>query len=115
MINIQKFVKSVGFAFEGIISLIKSENNARIHLIATFFVVGLGLLLNISQTDWAWILLAIALVWICEAFNTALEAMVDLASPEIHPLAKKIKDLSAAAVLIAAGFAFFVGLKVFLF
>lgn len=115
MIDIQKFVRSLGFAYEGFLSLIKSENNARIHFVATVCVIVTGMLFNISAFEWFWIALAIALVWICEAFNTALETMVDLVSPEKNPLAKKIKDVSAAAVLFASIFALFVAVKVFIF
>lgn len=114
MIDIQKFIKSLGYSFEGFVSLIKSENNARIHFVATICVIITGVLFNISDFEWYWIGFAIALVWICEAFNSALETMVDLVSPEKNPLAKKIKDISAAAVLFASIFALFVALKVFL-
>lgn len=113
MIDIQKFIRSVGFALEGIVTLIKSENNARIHLLASILVISAGFYFNISSSDWNWIILAISLVWVSEAFNTAIETLVDLASPEIHPLAKKVKDIAAAGVLIAAAFAVFVALKVF--
>jgi diacylglycerol kinase len=115
MINIPKFIKSIGFALEGIFTLIKSENNARIHLLATLLVILTGFYFKITSLDWYWIILAIAMVWICEAFNTALESLVDLVSPEKHPLAKKVKDLAAAGVLIAAIFAVIVAAKVFLF
>jgi diacylglycerol kinase len=114
MINIPKFIKSVGFALEGIIALVKSENNARIHLLATILVVFSGLFFQISSADWLWLGLAIALVWMAEAFNTAIEALVDLASPQINPLAKKAKDIAAAGVLFAALFAVYIAIKVFL-
>jgi diacylglycerol kinase len=113
MIDIQKFVRSLSFAYEGFLSLIKSENNARIHLVATICVIVTGALFNISAFEWFWI--GLAMVWICEAFNTALETMVDLVSPEKNPLAKNIKDISAAAVLFASIFAVFVAVKVFVF
>ncbi len=115
MINIPKFIKSVGFALEGIFSLIKSENNARIHLLASVLVILAGFYFNISSSDWLWICLAIALVWIAEAFNTAIETLADTVSKEIDPNIKKVKDIAAAGVLFAAGFAVFVALKVFVF
>ena len=62
--------------------------------------------------DWAILLLTIALVWVAEFVNTAVEALVDLLSPEIHPLAKAAKDIAAASVLIAALAALVVGLLV---
>jgi diacylglycerol kinase len=113
MIDIQKFIRSIGFALEGIVSLIKSENNARIHLLATFFVIIVGFFFQINSNDWLWIGLAITLVWLAEAFNTALETLADFVSPEKQLLIKKVKDIAAAGVLIAAGFALFVALKVF--
>lgn len=62
--------------------------------------------------DWAVLLLTIALVWTAEFINTALEAVVDLASPQHHPLAKVGKDVGAAAVLIAALTSILVGLLI---
>ncbi len=115
MINLPKFIKSVGFAFEGFVALIKSENNARIHLTATILVVFAGFYFEISSTDWNLICLSIILVWICEAFNTSIEKLVDLVSPDFHPLAKKAKDIAAAGVLFAACFAVIVAVKVFVF
>lgn len=109
MINIPKFIRSVGFALEGLKALVVGENNARIHTLATLVVLCVGIWLKLETTDWLWIAAAIALVWILEAINTAIEAVVDLASPEIHPLAKKAKDIMAAAVLIGAVFAIIVG------
>lgn len=115
MIDIQKFIRSVHFAITGIFTLIKSENNARIHLLATFIVLLASFYFGISSADWNWIILAISLVWITEAINTAIESVVDLVSPEIHPLAKKAKDFAAAGVLFAALFAVYIAIKVFVF
>jgi diacylglycerol kinase len=75
-------------------------------------VLGLGIWLGIARYEWAIILLAIALVWMAEFLNTALEAVVDLASPDDHPLAKAGKDVGAAAVLIAALGAALIGLLI---
>jgi diacylglycerol kinase len=115
MIDIPKFLKSVGYALEGIFSLIKSENNARIHFLATILVLLGGYYFEISENDWLWIGLAIALVWLAEAFNTAIETLADTVSKEIHPQIKKAKDIAAAGVLFAAIFAIFVAVKVFIF
>jgi diacylglycerol kinase len=115
MINIPKFIKSIGHAIEGIITLVKSENNARIHLLATLLVILVCFYVNISASDWRWIILAITLVWICEAINSAIEALVDLASPALHPLAKRAKDIAAGAVLLATFFALFVAVNIFVF
>lgn len=112
MIDFKKFWRSFGFAFQGLRWLFE-ENNAKIHLSATIWVVGLGIYLGIKPWEWMALSLAIALVFITEAINTALERLTDLASPQQHPLAGKVKDLAAAAVLIAALFAIIVGLVVF--
>jgi diacylglycerol kinase len=114
MIDIPKFIRSLGYAFKGIFALINSENNAKIHFLATILAVSLGIYFNISADNWNWILLAIVLVWITEAINTSIESVVDLAAPDLHPLAKRAKDIAAGAVLIAAGFAVYIGVKVFL-
>ncbi|MCJ7824753.1 MAG: diacylglycerol kinase family protein, partial [Anaerolineales bacterium] len=77
---------------------------------ASGIVVVLGIRLRLSMQDWATLVLAIGLVWTAEFVNTALEAVVDLASPETHPLARVGKDVGAAAVLIAALVAALIGL-----
>ncbi len=113
MIDVPKFYRSLGFAFRGLKTLVASENNARIHLVATMGVAVAGVVFQVSKTEWLWLLLAVALVWLTEAANTALEKLVDLVSPEYHPLAGQVKDLAAAAVLIAALFALAVAGVVF--
>lgn len=105
MISLPKFLKSVPFALKGLRALVSSENNARIHLLATLAVGVAGVVLQVSKTDWLWLLLAVTLVWVTEAFNTALEKLVNLVSPDYHPLAGQVKDLAAAAVLLAALYA----------
>lgn len=87
-------------AINGIITLFREEKNAKIHAFCTIAVIWSGNLLNFSSVDWLWISLAIAGVWTSELFNSALERIVDLASPEVNPLAKKAKDFAAAAVLV---------------
>ncbi len=78
-------------------------------MLATAMVIALSLWLQVGSRDWAILFLAIGLVWIAEFLNTALEAVVDLASPLKHPLAKVGKDVGAAAVLIAAFVAVIIG------
>jgi diacylglycerol kinase len=99
-------------AFAGLGELLRSQRNARIHLAITLGVLGLAGWLRLSRADWVLIVLATTLVWTAELINTALEASVDLASPERHPLARRAKDLSAAAVLLAAAGAAAVGILV---
>ena len=106
-------LRSIGFAWQGITDLLVSQPNARIHLFATVCVVAAGWRYDISRADWLALLLAIAMVWVAEALNTAIELAVDLASPDHHPLAGKAKDVAAAAVLLASLLAVVVGLLVF--
>jgi diacylglycerol kinase len=106
-------LRSFGHAFRGLKVLLQTQHNARIHAVATFMVVAAGALLGISPVEWALVALAVAGVWAAEALNTAIEFLVDLASPEIHPLAAKAKDVAAAAVLVAAIGSLVVGVLVF--
>jgi diacylglycerol kinase len=99
-------------ALSGWLYVLRTQKNAWIHALATLMVLGLGIWLGITRYEWAIILLAIALVWMAEFLNTALEAVVDLASPDDHPLAKAGKDVGAAAVLIAALGAALIGLLI---
>jgi diacylglycerol kinase (ATP) len=89
-------------AFAGWLYVIRTQQNAWIHLLATLCVVALAAWLRLPLRDWAVLILAVAIVWMAEFLNTALEAVVDLASPERHPLGKVGKDVGAAAVLVAA-------------
>ncbi len=106
-------LKAFGYAFSGWWFVIRTQPNAWIHLAATVAVIILSFVLRISAYGWALIALAIALVWIAEFLNTALEAVVDLASNhEHHELARVGKDVGAAAVLIAAITSIVIGLLV---
>ena len=105
---LKQMFKSIGVAFDGIIDLVKSENNAKIHLVSTIVVVIVGLKLQFLAIEWLWISLAIAGVWVAELINTAIEKLTDLVSPEINPIAKKVKDYAAGAVLVMAIWAIFV-------
>jgi diacylglycerol kinase (ATP) len=103
-------VRSFQFAFAGLWFVVRTQRNAWIHALATTCVFLLGLWLGLPPRDWAILILTISLVWTAEFINTALEAIVDLASPQDHPLAKVGKDVGAAAVLIAAIASVLVGL-----
>ena len=112
----EKFIRgrrnSFQFAFSGFFYVLKTQKNAWLHLAATVIVVLLALWLQIDRLEWLAILLVIGLVWMAEFLNTALEVIVDLASPEKHPLAKVGKDVGAASVLIAAILAVIIGFTV---
>lgn len=106
-------LRSFGHAFRGIVILLQTQHNARIHAVATVLVLAAGALIGISPLEWALIALAVVCVWATEALNTAVEFLVDLVSPEVHPLAGKAKDVAAGAVLVAAIGALIVGILVF--
>ena len=89
------------------------QANAKIHLLAAIVVIIAAIYLNISTLEWCFIVFAISSVIMAEAFNTAIEYVVDLCSPEYHELAGKAKDVAAAAVLVAAFGA--VGIACFIF
>lgn len=93
--------------------LFRSQANARIHAVVAVSAVVAGFVFHISTGEWCAVIGAIGLVLVAEAINTAIEAVVDLASPEVHPLAGRAKDVAAGAVLIAAVAAVIMGLLVF--
>ncbi|WP_206238877.1 diacylglycerol kinase family protein [Novosphingobium terrae] len=110
--SIRARLRSVSYAAQGIVTLIREEHNARIHLFATGAVVLTGWRLHCTWDEWRWLLLAIGLVWMAEAFNTAIEVLCDLVQPGFHPQVKRIKDLAAGAVLLAALTAALIGMTV---
>ncbi len=97
-----KLARSFYFAFVGLFFLVRTQRNARIELLIGGLACGVGIWVKIGRVEWAVIIFTIALVLILEGLNTAIEAAIDLASPEVHPLAKAAKDLAAGMVLIAA-------------
>ncbi len=105
--------RSFGYAFRGIGTLLRTQANARIHAAATILAVAAGFWFDISRGEWLAIIGAIGLVWVAEGLNTAVEAVVDLISPERHPLAERAKDVAAGAVLCAALAALGIGLLIF--
>lgn len=105
-------IESFRNAGAGLADTFASQTNAKIHAAATLAVVALGLLLGISYVDWCWLVLAIALVWVAECLNTALELLADATSPDPHPLVGRAKDAAAGAVLCAAIGAALIGLLV---
>lgn len=98
------------YAFRGWSFVIRTQRNAWIHAVISVAVIIISAWLHLSPRDWAGIIIAIAMVWTAEFINTALEAVVDLASHhEHHELARVGKDVGAAAVLIAAMAAILIG------
>jgi diacylglycerol kinase len=95
-------IGAFGHAFRGWWFVLKTQHNAWIHSMFATAVILVGLWVGLKPLDWAVIVLTIAMVFTAEFINTAIEAVVDLASPVQHPLAKVGKDVGAGAVLIAA-------------
>ncbi len=107
---IQSRFRSFGYAFRGFWYVLRTQRNAWIHAVIATIVFLLSFWLRLDARDWAIIILTTAMVFTAEFLNTAIEAVVDLASPQKHPLAKVGKDVGAAAVLIAALAAVLVGI-----
>jgi diacylglycerol kinase (ATP) len=103
---------SFRYAFHGWSHVIKTQRNAWIHSVAASLVILMGFWLGLTPQEWAILVLTIAMVFTAEFVNTAIEAVVDLASPTHHPLAKVGKDVGAAAVLVASLAAIIVGLLI---
>ena len=101
-------------AIFGISHLILAERHAKVHLICSGAVTGLGIAASISAVEWCLVFLAMGIVWATEAVNTAIERIVDLCRPEFDSVAGQAKDLAAGAVLLAALAAAAVGMIVFI-
>jgi diacylglycerol kinase (ATP) len=105
-------IAAFGHAFRGWWHVLKTQHNAWIHSVFATLVVIMGLWVGLKPLDWAVIVLTIAMVFTAEFINTAIEAVVDLASPVHHPLAKVGKDVGAGAVLVAALAGIVIGLLI---
>lgn len=112
--QIKARMRSFVFAGNGIAHALKTQPNARIHALATAVVALAGWWASLSGWEWTVVLLSVGMVWVAELLNTALERVVDLASPGQHELARFAKDSAAGGVLIAAVIAVLVGAIVFL-
>jgi diacylglycerol kinase len=108
-----RLLKSFSHAMQGLAFLVRTQPNARVHLLAAILVCGAGFYIGLNRTEWLWITAAITLVWSAEAFNTALEQLADVLHPEQHPGIGRAKDVAAAAVLTAAIGAAVIGMLVF--
>jgi diacylglycerol kinase (ATP) len=108
-------LKSLRHAARGVLTLIATQSNARIHLGVTSAVALLGLSLGLTPGEWCWLVGAAALVWTAEAMNTAVELLGDAASGgNHHPVVGKAKDVAAAGVLLAAMAAALIGVMILL-
>jgi len=112
--GIKARIKSFGFAVEGLRHLLVKEPNTRIHAVATVFVIAGGFLKGLTPAQWVAICFCIAIVWITEVFNTCMEMLCDLyVGEQYNATVKIIKDIAAAAVLIAAIISVVIGIIVF--
>ena len=109
----KKFLRGFRYAFQGLTYAFGTQINFRVHVLAACVAVVLGYYFELTTLEWIWILSAILVVLIVELLNTAIEVLVDLVSPDYHPKAGIIKDVSAGAVLLTAIFAVVVGLFIF--
>ncbi|MFD7521172.1 diacylglycerol kinase family protein [Paenibacillus chitinolyticus] len=113
MSSFQRFLRGFRFAYEGIKYAFDTQRNMKFHFVVAFLVFLAAVILGLPHWDVLFLLLAVVLVIMTELINTAVEKAVDLAMPELHPLAKIAKDTAAGAVLVAALFAVVVGMVVF--
>ena len=105
--------KSFTYAWKGIKTSFIEEPNMRIHTLAGICAVIAGFVLQITVTEWLFVIVAIGVVWVTELINTALENLVDLVQPDYHPLAGRVKDLAAGAVMSASIMAVAIGIIIF--
>ena len=109
----KSFFQSFGFAIKGILSALKTERNFKIQFATGLLVITAGLYYNITVSEWCVVLLTIALVLGLELMNSAMENMVNLVTKERNPLAGKIKDFAAGAVLIVSIISAVIGILIF--
>ncbi len=108
-----KFLKSFSYAFSGLVIAFKEQLNMKIHAVACLVVIVFGFYVEITSLEWCILTLTMAVVIALELINTAIENLVDLVSSTQNPHAGKIKDIAAAAVLLAATGALGIGIVIF--
>ena len=107
------FIRSFGYAIEGFRTAVATERNIKVQLLGGVLAIVAGLVLRIDALSWVLVLLCIGLVLFAELVNTSIEAIVDLATQDLHPLAKRAKDIAAASVFTLSITAAVVGIIVF--
>ena len=113
-LDAKRLSRSFKAAFEGIASTYKKEQNIKIHTFIAILVIIFGFFLKINYIEWLVCLVLIGFMLMAEFFNTAIEYVVDLASPDIHPLAKAAKDTASAGVLMMAIISALIGCVIFI-
>lgn len=114
MLFLKDIFKSFGYAFRGIKYAVCGELNMKIHIFVAIGVIVAGFLFHISFLEWTAVIICIGMVFSAEIFNTAIESLVDYISFEKHPMAGKIKDLAAAAVVVCAVCSAIIGCLIFI-
>lgn len=109
-----KFIRGFAYALNGICHAAATQLNFRVHLVCALVAVCAGYALHISNDEWLWIIFCIGMVLVAELFNTAIEFLTDLVSPEYNKKAGLVKDMAAGAVLITAIAALTIGLVIFI-
>ena len=112
--NLTTFLGGFVYAAQGLAEAIRTQFNIRFHFGATIVALGLSFYFSLSAVEWCFIILAIAIVWIAELLNTALEYITDFVSPEYNEIAGKVKDIAASSALVAALASAAIGLVVFI-
>lgn len=100
--SISKRIASFAYAFKGVLTLVRGEHNAWIHLLATVAVVSAGLWFDVSRMEWVALVICVAMVWTAEALNTAIEYLADAISRDFNEKLGHAKDTAAAGVLLSA-------------
>ena len=109
----KEFFRSFIFALNGIRAAMREQRNVKVQSIIALITVGAGFYFDITPGEWCFVLFAIALVIGFEIINSAIESLVDLVTREQNPLAGKVKDMAAGAVLFASIIAVIIGLVIF--
>ena len=109
-----KLLRSFSFAVNGVKTCFASEANFKIHTVFAMLAIGFGFILNISHNEWLAVIGCIAFVTAMEMINTAIEKLCDVVKQDIHPSIKKVKDIAAGAVMMAAIGSLIIGLIIFL-
>ncbi|NLM62904.1 MAG: diacylglycerol kinase family protein [Mollicutes bacterium] len=111
--GIKRFINSFKYSFDGLKYAYKYEQSLTIHFVVAILVIIAGIVLEISLTEWLMCFFLMGIVMATELINTSIEAVIDLACPKIHPLAKVAKDTASAAVFVFSTVAFISGLIIF--
>lgn len=112
--SVQARIKSFVYAWQGLTALLRTEHNAYIHLALTVIALLLSMCLRISAMELIALIITMALVWMAELFNTAIEKVADFVCAQKHPQIKLVKDVAAAAVMVTAVAALLTGCIIFL-